>query len=86
MNFKDPHPIPPAFVELSVEQQLEAEIIRSAELNVLIEALDVIAPESLGLSPDGVRLYKQLMTQIGYQEFVYLPTKRGGAPQTVLGE
>lgn len=72
--------------EPSLEEQLEAENVRSTELNVLIEALEMISPESLGLRDEGFRLYKQLMTELSYQEFVYLPTKKGIAPLTVLGK
>lgn len=81
MNNKEVDP-----TELTIEQQFEAEHIRSTELNVLIEALELIVPESLGLSDDGLQLYKKLMNQLSYQEFVYLPNKKGAPPVTVLGE
>lgn len=72
--------------ELSIAQQLELENARATKLNVLIDALNTIAPESLDLSETSIRLYKQLMAQLSYQEFLYLPPKKANsAPITVLG-
>lgn len=69
----------------SLVQQLDEENARATRLDAMIAALELLDLQKLGLNEDSVHLFRQIVAQLSYQEFVYLPTKRGSASVTVLG-